>query len=128
MAGLTAISYTLFFILAVALRYSGARLYIIIPALFLAAALASLRILHLRLSGIWEYAWSIGIAFACIQIAAGLHYWPLSPVQFGLMLIGPLYALTNLAINLGEGLPAQRAALEPAIVSALTWGLAIFVR
>lgn len=128
-AGLTAISYTLFFILAVALRYSGARLYILIPALFLATALASLRILHLRLSGgIWEYAWSIGIAFACVQIAAGLHYWPLSPVQFGLMLIGPLYALTNLAINLGEGLPAQRAALEPVIVSALTWGLAIFVR
>ena len=128
MAGLTAISYTLFFILAVALRYSGARLYIIIPALFLATALASLRILHLRLSGIWEYAWSIGIGFACVQIAAGLHYWPLSPVQFGLMLIGPLYALTNLAINLGEGLPPQRAALEPAIVSAVTWGLAIFVR
>src|SRR5215211_1754868 len=33
-AGLTAISYTLFFILAVALRYSGARLYLLIPALF----------------------------------------------------------------------------------------------
>ena len=128
MAGLTAISYTLFFILAFALRFSGARLYIIIPALFLAAALASLRILRLRLSGIWEVAWAIGIAFACVQVAAGLHYWPLSPIQFGLMLIGPLYALTNLAINLGEGLPTSRASLEPAIVSALCWGLAIVLR
>ena len=127
MAGLTAISYALFFILAVALRYNGARLYIIILGLFLAAALTSLRILHLRLSGVWEYAWAIGIAFVCAQIAAGLHYWPLSPIQFGLMLIGPLYGLTNLAINLGEDQPVQRASLEPAIVTAFAWGLAIFI-
>lgn len=128
MAGLTAISYTLFFILAVALRYSGVRLYILIPGLLLAAALASLRILRLRLSGVWEYAWAIGIAFACVQVAAGLHYWPLSPVQFGLMLVGPLYGLVNLAVNLEEGLMAPRASLEPAIMTALAWGLAIFIR
>ncbi|HEX9332922.1 MAG TPA: hypothetical protein VF896_13610 [Anaerolineales bacterium] len=127
-AGLTAISYTLFFILAVALRYSNARLYILAPALFLAAVLASLRILHLHLSGRWEYAWSVGIAFACIQIASGLHYWPLSPIQFGLILIGSLYGLTNLAINLGEDQPARRAVLEPAIIIALCWGLAIFIQ
>ena len=128
MAGLTAISYTLFFILAVALRYSDARLFLTVPGLFLAAALAGLRIMHLRLSGRWEFAWAIGIAFVCIQIASGLHYWPLSPVQFGLMLVGPLYALTNLAINLNEDLPTRRAALEPAVVTALCWGLAIFIR
>jgi hypothetical protein len=128
MAGLTAISYTLFFLLAVALRYSGARLYVLVPALFLAALLASLRILHLRLSGRWEYAWSAGIAFVCIQIASGLHYWPLSPIQFGLMLIGSLYALTNLAVNLGEDQPARRAVLEPVIIISLCWGLAIFIQ
>ncbi len=127
MAVLTAISYTLFFILAVALRYSGARLYILAPALFVAAALAGLRVLHLRLSGRWEYAWAIGIAFVCVQIASGLHYWPLSPIQFGLMLIGTLYGLSNLAINLGEDQPPRRAALEPMIVTTLCWGLAIFI-
>jgi hypothetical protein len=128
MAGLTAISYTLFFILAIALRYGNTRLYVLIPGLFLAAALASLRILHLRLSGVWEYAWAIGIAFVCVQLAAGLHYWPLSPIQFGLTLIGPLYGLTSLAINLGEDLPARRAALGPAIIIGLSWGLALFIR
>lgn len=128
MAGLTALSYTLFFLLAVALRYSSARLYILAPALFLAAFLASLRILHLRLSGRWENAWSAGIAFVCVQIASGLHYWPLSPIQFGLLLIGALYGLTNLAINLGEDQPARRAVLEPAIILGLCWGLAIFIR
>jgi len=128
MAGLTAISYTLFFILAVALRFSGARLYILLPSLFVASALASLRILHLRFSGRWEYTWAIGIAFVCVQIASGLHYWPLSPTQFGLMLVGPLYGLTNLAMNLGEDQPMRRAAIEPAVATALCWGLAIFVR
>jgi Protein of unknown function (DUF5656) len=128
MAGLTAISYTLFFVLAVALRYGNVRLYILIPALFLAAALASLRILNLRLGDRWEYAWSLGIAFVCIQIASGLHYWPLSPIQFGLMLVGSLYGLTNLAVNLGENQPAGRAVLEPAIVIGLCWGLAIFIQ
>ena len=128
MAGLTAISYTLFFLLAVALRSRDVRLYLLAPALFLAAFLASLRILRLRLSGRWEFAWSAGIAFVCIQIASGLHYWPLSPIQFGLMLIGSLYALTNLAMNLGEDQPARRAVLEPAIVISLCWGLAIFIQ
>ena len=128
MAWLTAISYTLFFILTVALGYSDARLFFTIPALFIAAALASLRILHLRLSGRWEYPWAVGIAFVCIQIAAGLNYWPLSPIQFGLMLVGPLYGLTNLAINLSEDLPTQRAALEPVVATFLCWGLAIFIR
>jgi hypothetical protein len=128
MAGLTAISYTLFFILAVALRYSELRLYVLLPTLFLAAALASLRILHLRFSGRWEYAWAAGIAFVCIQIAAGLHYWPISPIQFGLMLVGPLYGLTNLAANLGDDQPPQRAALEPAVAMVLCWGAAILIR
>ena len=127
-AGLTAISYTLFFVLAVALRYGGFRLYVLAPALFLAAALASLRILHLRLTGRWEYAWALGIAFVCVQIASGLHYWPLSPIQFGLMLIGALYGLTSLAVNLGEDLPARRAVLGPMIIIGLCWGLAIFVQ
>jgi len=128
MAGLTAISYTLFFILSIALRSSEVRLFILLPALFLASSLASLRILHLRMSGKWEFAWSLGIGLVCVQLAAGLHYWPLTPIQFGLLLIGPLYGLINLAINLAENIPARRATLEPSIITALCWGLAIFIR
>jgi len=128
MAGLTAISYTLFFILAVALRTSEIRLYLIIPGLFIAASLTSLRILHLRLSGSWEYAWALGIGLICIQLATGFYYWPLAPIQFGLLLLGPLYGLVSLAINLGENIPTQRAVLEPAIVTALCWGLSAFIR
>jgi len=127
-AALTAISYALFFILTVALRYSDLRLFLLLPAIFFSAGFATLRILHLRLGNRWEYAWALGIGFVCIQLAAGLHYWPLSPIQFGLMLVGPLYGLVNLAVNLSEDLPARRAMLEPAVASALCWGLAIVVR
>jgi hypothetical protein len=127
MAGLTAISHTLFFILAVALRYGAVRLYILVPALFLAAAPASLRILHLR-SGRWEYAWSLGIGFVCVQVASGLHYWPISPIQFGLMLVGLLYSLTSLAVNLEEDQPTRRAVLEPTVIMVLCLGLAIFIQ
>jgi hypothetical protein len=87
-----------------------------------------LRILHLRLSGNWEYAWALVIGLVCIQLATGFYYWPLVPIQFGLLLIGPLYGLINLAINLGENIPARRAMLEPAIATALCWGLSIFIR
>jgi len=128
MVGLTAIAYTLFFILAVALRSSEIRLFLIAPALFLAASLASLRILSLRLSGTWEYAWALGIGLTCIQLATGLYYWPLTPIRFGLLLTGPLYGLVNLAINLGESIPARRAIIEPAIATALCCGLAVLIK
>ena len=128
MVGLTAVSYTLFFVLSVALRTGEIRLFLITPALYLAALLASLRILHLNLSGKWEFAWAVGIALVCIQLAVGLYYWPLSPIRFGLLLVGPLYGLVNLAINLGESVPTRRAVLEPAVVTALCCGLAIFLR
>ena len=127
-AGLTAISYTLFFVLSIALSSSGVRLFILLPALFVASTLTSLRILHLWMSGKWDFAWSLGIGLVSIQLAAGLHYWPLTPVQFGLLLIGPLYAVVNLAINLGESFSMRRAVLEPSIVAALCWGLAILIR
>ena len=51
-----------------------------------------------------------------------------APIQFGLLLIGPLYGLVSLAINLGENIPARRAVLEPAIVTALCWGLSAYIR
>lgn len=127
-AGLTALSYALFLIVGVALRFSAVRLFLLLPALFVAAGLVSLRTLRLRISDRWEYAWAGGIALACTQIGAALHYWPVTPLQFGLVLLGPLHALTTLAAELAEGLPPRRAAAEPAVILTLAWGLALFVR
>ncbi len=127
-AGLTALSYALFLILVIALRTAGARLFLVIPAVFLAAGLLSLRTSHLHFSGRWNIPWAIGIGLVCAQLAGGLHYWPLSPLQVGLFLLGPLYALTTLSNNLGEDTPLKRAATEPGIILGLTWVAAVLLR
>ncbi len=126
-AGLTAISYAIFLLFVIALRIGGARLFVIIPAVFLAACLVALRTLHLRLGGRWDFPWALGIGLVSAQLAAGLHYWPLSFLQFGLILLGPLYALTALAYRLDEDIPLRNALTEPGVILAALWGAAIFL-
>lgn len=126
-AGLTAVGYALFLVLATSLRFSGARMVLVIPASFIAAGLISLRILHLDGTDRWDFPWAFGIGLICAQIGAGLHYWPLSPVQFGLALTGPLYALTMLSMSLSENTPLRRATVGPALVLMAAWIAAIFL-
>lgn len=127
-AGLTALSYALFLILTTALRLSGARLFLIIPAIFISAGLISVRILHLDGADRWDFPWALGIGLVCAQVGAGLHYWPLSPIQFGLALTGPLYGLSVLSINISEDIPFRRAMILPGIVMGLAWGTAVLLR
>ena len=127
-AGLTALGYALFLILATSLRFSGARMFVLVPAVFIVAALICLRILHLDGTDRWDFPWAIGIGIVSAQISAGLHYWPLTPIQFGLALTGPLYALTMLSNSIAEEVPIRRAALGPAVIIGLAWVSAIFLR
>lgn len=127
-AGLTALAYALFLILATSLRFSGARMFLLVPVLFIVAALISLRILHLDGTDRWDFPWAIGIGIVCAQIGAGLHYWHLTPIQFGLALTGPLYALTMLSASLAENIPVRRAATGPALIVAFAWTSAFFLR
>jgi len=127
-ATLTAISFTIFLILSVALRAANSRLFLVLPALFLTGGLTALRTLHLRLSERWEAAWAVGIAVVTMQLGAALHYWPLSPIRYGLALVGPIYTLTILAVSLAEGHPFRRSVTEPAVMLVLFWGLAIWFR
>ena len=123
---LTALAFAIFLILAVALRAANTRLFLILPALFLASGLAALRTLHLRLNESWELNWAIGIALVETQLAAALHYFPLTPVRFGLVLLGPVYALTLLAVSLSDGNPFRRASVEPLVMLMILWGLAVW--
>ncbi|HEX7619782.1 MAG TPA: hypothetical protein VF359_01130, partial [Anaerolineales bacterium] len=120
--------FVIFLILATALKAVNARLVMVVPALFLAGGLAALRTLHLRLNQSWEVAWGVGIGLVAAQLGAALHYLPLSPVRFGLALLAPLYALTVLAVSLADGHPFRRAFLEPTLMLAFFWGLAIWFR
>lgn len=123
---LTALSFAIYLILLTTMRSSTPRLTIAFPAVFLASGLVSLRALHLRLRR-WEFFWAGGIALILSQLASALHYWPLSPIRFGLALLGPLYALTSLAGSLGEDAPIRRASIEPLVALTLAWGAAAFL-
>ncbi len=127
-AGLTALSYTLFLLFVISLRLGAARLFLVVPAVLIAAGLVSLHTLHLRLGERWEFPWALGIGIVCAHVAAGLHYWPLSSLQFGLAVLAPLYALTALASALSEDLPWRNAIAEPGIILGGLWAVAAILR
>ena len=126
-AGLTAVSYALLLILTITLRSADQRLYLILPALAIASGLVSLRTLHLRLYGGWIYLPTLAITLIVAGIISALHYWPLSPITYGLLILGPAYSLTSLVGALSEGQPLQRAIIEPGVVLLVVWGTALWI-
>jgi hypothetical protein len=120
-ASLSAVSFAIYLVLATALRAAGTRLFFILPALIIATWLVSLRSLNLRLHGLWVVYECVIIALVVGQLAAALHYWPLAPIRFGLILLGPAYGLTSLFSGLIEEKPTQKLLVEPAIVLGLSW-------
>ena len=126
-AALTAVSFALVLALLVALRYEELRLFRFIPAVAMSFWLVSLRTLKLQLNR-WAILESGIIALLISQWAAALHYWPLSPVAYGLIVLGPTYSLTRLTGELIEGKPLRQVIFEPALVLGLMWLAALWLR
>ncbi len=124
---LTALTFTFYLILTVALRAANARLFLLAPALFLGSGLLALRVFRLRL-GSWFWVPAFVVALFCTQLAAALRYWPLTPVQFGLTLLGPAYALVDFIAAQMEGENPRRALLAPLVLLGVFWGLAMWFR
>lgn len=127
-AALSAVSFALFLVLAGALRSAGIRLLYNIPILVIAAWLVSLRVTNLRLRGEWTIYESAIIALVIGQITAAFNYWPLTPIAFGLVLLGPCYALISLFCNLIEGKQYKQFILEPVLSLIIAWGAALVLR
>ncbi len=127
-AALSATSFALFLVLAAALRSNEVRLLFIVPLLVFAAWLVSLRVMHLRLHGEWTLIESAIVAFLIGQFTAAFNYWPLTPVAFGLFLLGPTYALISLFCNLIEGKRPPKIILEPVISIVVAWMAALILR
>jgi hypothetical protein len=123
-AGLSAVSFSLYLVLAVSLRSEGIRLFLMLPGLALGVWLVSLRVLHLRLKGQWLIYEGALIALIVSQCAAALYYWPLTPVAFGVLVTGPTYALNSLFFGLIEEKPLRRVLIEPALAILITIGIA----
>jgi hypothetical protein len=80
------------------------------------------------LHGEWTIYESAIIAFVVGQIAAAFNYWPLTPIAFGLLLLGPSYALVSLFCNLIEEKPLQQVLFEPILSMMIAWGSALIIR
>jgi hypothetical protein len=133
-AGLTALSFALFLVLAITLKFSGTRLFYLAPPLALSAGLISLRYIYLRLNlqnnftdenARTAFYAAVVIAIITGQLATALHYWTFGPIGFGLALLGPSYGLTNLVGNLTDGREIHRAVVEPALIWIGVWIAAI---
>jgi hypothetical protein len=125
-AGLSAASFALYLVLAAGLHNAELRLFLLVPTVFISTWLVSIRSLHLRMHGEWLIYESALIAFLVSQFSAALIYWPLSPVSFGLLLLGPTYSLNSLLIGLIEERPWQQLLMEPLIALALSIGIAFW--
>jgi hypothetical protein len=126
--GLIAVSYALFLILTITLVASGTRLYVLLPGMGLAVFFVTLRAMNLRLGNRWCFIWAASSALVVGQVAAALHYLPIEPIRFGLIILGLAYALTSVAGSLEEGRTWRELWVEPAIMLLILWGLAIGVR
>lgn len=93
--GLTGLSFALYLLLAIAVNSANLRLYILLPILAFGAMMVIARTLYLRL-GKWHTLWALVLSLIVSQIAIGFHYLPLSPTQFGVLLMGCAYALTSM--------------------------------
>ena len=123
--GITALSFALFLILAIAAHASEIRLFYRIPFLSLAALLVFLRVHHLRHHGMWAFPHGAVVFLLIGELAAGFHYWPMESIPYGIALVGPLYSLMELSSRI------QRAADQPVSIHtlsmpALLWVLAWF--
>jgi len=127
--GITALSIVLFLILAISLHSAEVRLFYRIPILSVSAALVFVRVIHLRQGGFWAITQG-SVSFLLIgEIAAGLHYWPMQSVNFGIALAGPLYAL----IEISDQLQVKDSKLEineliwPFSIVIVSWGIALLL-
>lgn len=122
---ITALSFALFFLLAVGARSSNLRLFLTLPLLVLPVILIVLRTLFLRHSSHWYISWSLAISMFIGCLTIGLHYLPLTPVKYGLILLGCGYGITNLAGNLVSESSGRFYWMEPALVALLFVGLSL---
>ena len=118
--GLIGLSHALFLILAVVAKTIPLRIYVIFPLVFLTSGFTALRTIYLRLRGGWRLDYALAIALISGQIAIGLHYFFLNPVQYGLLLTGALYALISLACGFIQRFTKSDLIIEPALMLGLT--------
>jgi hypothetical protein len=124
---LTALSFTLYLLLAIAVFSADIRLYIRLPLLGIGAMMVISRTLFLRL-GKWHTLWAVVNSMIISEMVVGFNYLPITPVQFGLLLVGVAYALTSIVTAFDESRTALAFWGEPismlvlTVIVSILWG------
>jgi hypothetical protein len=124
---ITAFSFALLFLLTVGARFSQFRLYLLLPMLTVPTFLIVFRTLFLRQGKRWYAYWSMAISLFNAGLTLGLHYLPLSPVTYGLILLATGYGITSLAGNLLSEYPGRNFWIEPVLMCSLFLALSIMI-
>lgn len=125
--GLISVSFALYLFLCIAIRGAELRLYLVFPTLSLTVALVAIRTLFLRLGGKWCISWAISIALFVGQIGVGIHYLPLKPITFGLILLSISYGIISVVSGFEEGHPLQTLWIEPVIMMGIFLTLSLII-
>ncbi len=124
---LSAVSYGIFLILCVVMRAANTRLILMLLSLPPFFAFLCLRILHFRLGGRWRVEWAVVVTLIIAQCIIAFYYWPLTPVRYGLALLGPAYALIGIAASLEEQPDIRQVFYEPLFMLGIIWLLGVVI-
>lgn len=88
-------SFGLFLLLTIALKNSSVRMIAQFLLLFLSSLFVSFRLLSLQKSFGDNLLLALLVSWIVTQLAVGLHYIFIPPIQYGLLLTGILYSLSS---------------------------------
>jgi hypothetical protein len=125
--GLSWLSFLLLSGAVFAVRATGQRAAFAIPWIALTAGAVAWRTLRLEIP--WSHRWvhAVAIGGAAGQIGWALHYWPISPWRYALLLTLLVYAATRLTSSVLQGDLTRTAVGEVVLVGAAGLGLIFFL-
>lgn len=88
-------SFGLFLLLTIALKNSNVRMVAQFLLLLLSSLFVSFRLLSLHEGGADKHLMALLVSWIVTQLAVGLHYIFIPPIQYGILLTGLLYSLSS---------------------------------
>ncbi len=124
---LTAIAYAMIVALSVSLESTDQRLIVALPAIALGSGILSMRILQLQSDKAWPVLESTATLLVVVQFGSVLHYLPLTPLAYGILMLGVMFSMVNFIINQANQTNLTRGLIEAAVTFMLTILMALWL-
>lgn len=118
-------SYGMFLIFMIALKNSNVRMFMQLILVFISSFFVTYRTFTIRQRTDLKISHTLLIAWLITQLAVGLHYLFINPIQYGLLLTGSLYAVTTW-IHLFEPNKKWHHYKEPFVMLVVTLLILVF--